>query len=289
MMPDTAVAVVTDSTATLSADLLAEHSIEVVPLQVVIGDTSYDEDTGAPPRVVAAALKQHRAVSTSRPGPEVFVDVYERLAGQGHEAIVSVHLSREVSGTWESAQLAARRVEVPVRVVDTRLVGIGTGLAAVAAARAARRGADVVAAATAASEQAAATTTLIYVNTLEHLRRGGRVGNAAALMGSALAVKLLLIIDEGRIVPLEKVRTSGRALARLESRAVDAAVELGDRPVAVVVQHLAASARADALAADMRERLTDRGVDAEVTVGEVGAVIGAHVGPGMVAVVVAPN
>jgi DegV family protein with EDD domain len=130
---------------------------------------------------------------------------------------------------------------------------------------------------------------LIYVNTLEHLRRGGRVGNAAALMGSALAVKLLLIIDEGRIVPLEKVRTSGRALARLESRAVDAAAELGDRPVAVVVQHLAASARADALAADMRERLTDRGVDAEVTVGEVGAVIGAHVGPGMVAVVVAPN
>jgi DegV family protein with EDD domain len=288
-MPDTAVAVVTDSTATLSADLLAEYSIHAVPLQVVIGDKPYDEGTGAPPRVIAAALKQHRPVSTSRPAPEVFVDVYEQLAGQGHEAIVSIHLSRQVSGTWESAQLAARRVEIPVRVIDTRLVGIGTGLAAVAAARAARDGADVVGAAAAASEQAAATTTLIYVDTLEHLRRGGRVGNAAALMGSALAVKLLLIIDEGRIVPLEKVRTSGRALARLESRAIEAAVALGERPVAVVVQHLAASARADVLAVDMRQRLAERGVDATVSVGEVGAVIGAHVGPGMVAVVVAPN
>jgi DegV family protein with EDD domain len=288
-MPRTAVAVVTDSTATLPADVLAEHDISVVPLQVVIGARSYDEGTEAPPSMVAAALREFLPVSTSRPAPEAFADVYERLAAEGHEAIVSVHLSRQVSGTCESAELAARRVDIPVRVVDTRLVGIGTGLAARAAALAAATGGDVDDVAHTAVDQAQATTSLIYVDTLEHLRRGGRVGNAAALMGSALAVKLLLIIDDGRIVPLEKVRTSSRALGRIESRAIDAALKLGKRPVAVVVQHLGAGARAEALAAKLHTRLVDHGVTASLTVGEVGAVIGAHVGPGMVAVVVAPG
>jgi DegV family protein with EDD domain len=194
-----------------------------------------------------------------------------------------------VSGTYESALLAAKRVNVPVRVVDTGLVGIGTGLAALAASRAIAGGGDADAAVAAANERAAATTSLIYVDTLDHLRRGGRVGHAAALMGSALAVKLLLVIDDGRIMPLEKVRTSTRALARIESHAVDAARALGEQPVVVVVQHLDADARAQALAASMRERLAERDVDATVEVGETGAVIGAHVGPGMVAVVVAPG
>ena len=287
-MPRTAVAVVTDSTATLPADVLAEHDITVVPLQVVIGAKSYEEGTEAPPSMVAAALKEFLPVSTSRPAPEAFADVYERLAAEGHEAIASVHLSRQVSGTCESAQLAAKRVDVPVRVVDTGLVGIGTGLAARAAALAAAKGMDVADVAQTAVDQAEATTSLIYVDTLEHLRRGGRVGNAAALMGSALAVKLLLHIDDGRIVPLDKVRTSSRALARIETRAIAAAVRLGKRPVAVVVQHLGADARAEALAASLHARLIDHGVTASLTVGEVGAVIGAHVGPGMVAVVVAP-
>lgn len=288
-MSATGVAVVTDSTATLEADILTEHAIQVVPLQVIIGATPYDEGTGAPPRMVAAALKEFLPVSTSRPAPEAFVELYERLAADGHEAIVSVHLSGQVSGTCESAQLAAKQVNVPVRVVDTALVGIGTGLAARAAARVASNGGSLDEVAEAAGAQAAATTSLIYVDTLEHLRRGGRVGNAAALMGSALAVKLLLVIDNGRIVPLEKVRTSSRALARIEVRALEAAEALGAQPVTVVVQHLAADARAEALAASLRTRLAERGVNASLSVGEVGAVIGAHVGPGMVAVVVAPG
>jgi DegV family protein with EDD domain len=288
-MPATPVAVVTDSTATLRPDVAAEHGITVVPLQVIIGTTPHDEGPGASPEMIAAAMKQHTPVSTSRPAPETFVEVYEGLAADGHPGIVSVHLSRQVSGTYESALLAAKRVNVPVRVVDTGLVGIGTGLAALAASRAIAGGGDADAAVAAANERAAATTSLIYVDTLDHLRRGGRVGHAAALMGSALAVKLLLVIDDGRIMPLEKVRTSTRALARIESHAVDAARALGEQPVVVVVQHLDADARAQALAASMRERLAERDVDATVEVGETGAVIGAHVGPGMVAVVVAPG
>jgi DegV family protein with EDD domain len=132
-MPRTAVAVVTDSTATLPADVVAEHNITVVPLQVVIGAKSYDEGTEAPPSMVAAALKEFMPVSTSRPAPEAFADVYDGwLRGPRGDRLGPP--VPQVSGTCESAELAAKRVDIPVRVVDTGLVGIGTGLAARAAA-----------------------------------------------------------------------------------------------------------------------------------------------------------
>lgn len=282
------VAVVTDSTGTLDPRLAAAHAITVVPLQVVVGGTAYEEGVEASPDVITAALRQFVPVSTSRPAPETFVQVYDRLLADGHRSCVSVHLSGEVSGTAESARLAASQTGLDVTVVDTRLVGIGTGLAALAAARAADGGADADEVAEVTRAQAAATTSLVYVDTLDHLRRGGRVGSAAALMGTALAVKPLLSLRDGRLVPQEKVRTSARAMARLEELVVEAAVRLGQVPRTVVVQHLAAPDRAVDLAERLRTRLT-RGTNAvSVEVGEVGAVIGAHVGPGMVAVVVAP-
>jgi len=286
-MPAT-VAVVTDSTATLEPTLAAAHGITVVPLQIVVGGTAYQEGVEASPDVIASALSRFVPVSTSRPAPEAFVQLYERLLGAGHESCVSVHLSGEVSGTAESARLAATETRLSVTVVDTRLVGIGTGLAALAAARAAQGGADGPRVAAAARAQAGATTSFVYVDTLEHLRRGGRVGNAAALMGAALAVKPLLGLEGGRLVQKEKVRTAARALARIEELVVGAAGGLGEVPRIVVVQHLAAPERARNLAERLRTRLTGGAGVVTVEVGEVGAVIGAHVGPGMVAVVVAP-
>jgi DegV family protein with EDD domain len=127
---------------------------------------------------------------------------------------------------------------------------------------------------------------LFYVDTLEYLRRGGRIGPAAALLGSALSVKPLLRIDDGRIGPLEKVRTATRALSRLEELAVAAA---GDTPCDVAVAHLANGERAGVLADHLAERLHENLAGRSVVLGEVGAVIGAHVGPGMVAAVVAPR
>ncbi|HEY0952623.1 DegV family protein, partial [Nocardioides sp.] len=129
------VVIVTDSTASLPAEVAAEHGIVVVPLQVVIGATAYDEGAdGATPELVAAALRDWKPVSTSRPGPAVFAEVYERAARDGATEIVSIHLSGEMSGTFESAQLAARDAPVRVLPVDTRQVGVATGFAALAAA-----------------------------------------------------------------------------------------------------------------------------------------------------------
>ncbi len=282
------VAVVTDSTAMLPTATVQDRDILVVPLRVVIGATSYDEgvDPEATPDTIAEALREWTPVSTSRPTPAVFLDAYERAREQGATEVLSVHLSGHMSGTFESAQLAAREASLPVRVVDTLQLGMGTGFAVLAAADVLDAGGSRQEAADTAVARAEATTSLFYVDTLEYLRRGGRIGAAAALLGSALAVKPLLEIEDGRIATREKVRTTARALSRLEELAVSAAA---DAPADVAVAHLANPDRAGELAARLRTRLAGNLADRELVVGEVGAVIGAHVGPGMVAVVVSPR
>jgi len=282
------VALVTDSTASLPPEVVESRGIIVVPLQVVIGARSYDEgcDGRATPGAVAAALSEWTPVSTSRPTPAAMLEAYERAAAAGASEIVSIHISSQMSGTYESAQLAARDASVKVTAVDSRQLGMATGFAVLTACDVLDSGGSAAEAAAAAEQRAEVMTSLFYVDTLEYLRRGGRIGAAAALLGSALAVKPLLRLENGRIGSLEKVRISARALSRLEELAVEAA---GQLDVDVAVAHLANSERADLLASSLRERLSRNIGDREINVGEVGAVIGAHVGPGMVAVVVAPR
>lgn len=280
------VAVVTDSTASLPPEVVAERGITVLPLQIVIGATSYDEGHPlATPAKLAQALKEWTPVSTSRPNPEAFAAIYKQLARDGYTDVVSVHVSGELSGTFDSARLAGIKIPPRVHAVDARQVGIGTGYAALAACDAIDSGATADEAAAIAAKQGAAVTTLLYVDTLEYLRRGGRVSAAQAVLGSALAVKPLLAVRDGLIVPRERVRTAGKALARLQELAIEAA---GDRRVRVAVSHLANADRAQVLADGLAAALPQL-VDGTVRVGEVGAVLGAHVGPGMVAVTVSPE
>ena len=281
------VVVVTDSTASLPAEVAQARGIRVVPLQVVIGARVLDEGPGgATPEVVAEALRDFVPVSTSRPAPALFAELYRSLEAEGVEEIVSVHLSGEMSGTFESAQLAALELEMPVHVVDSGQVGIATGYAALTACDVLDAGGTAEEAAESALARGEAATSLFYVDTLEYLRRGGRIGAAAKIFGSALSVKPLLEIVEGRVQPRERVRTASRALARLADLAVEAA---GDQSVDVCVSHLANAARAEELAAALTERLADGLEGREVMCGELGAVLGAHVGPGMVAVCVSPR
>lgn len=279
--------IVTDSTASLPEGVAAERGIVVVPLQVVIGATVYDEGAdGATPELVAEALRDFRPVSTSRPAPAALLEVYEKAAAEGATEVLSIHLSAQMSGTHESALLAARDASIPVTVVDSRQVGVATGYAALAAADILDAGGRIEDAAAAARRRAEAATTLFYVDTLEYLRRGGRIGAAAALVGGALSVKPLLQIEDGRVANLERVRTSARALSRMEDLLVEAAADLS---VDVCVSHLANPDRAGDLAGRLMQRLTANLGGREVWCGELGAVLGAHVGPGMVAACVAPR
>jgi DegV family protein with EDD domain len=279
------VAVVTDSTAYLPQALIEKYEIEVVPLYVVLAGRSGREGSEIGPADVAKALSvRGQTVSTSRPTPGDFVAAYRRRLGTDADRLVSVHLSSELSSTSDAARLAASQVgEHLVTVVDSRSTAMGMGFAVLAAARAAAEGADAHTVAEVARDTAAATRTFFVVDTLEHLRRGGRIGSAAALLGTALAVKPVLHVREGRVVPLEKVRTTARAVNRLVQHAVETA---DDGPVAVAVHHLAAADRADRLAAELRQQLPGL---VELYVSELGAAIGAHVGPGAVGVVIAPS
>lgn len=276
------VAVVTDSTSYLPPGLVADGSITVVPVQVVIGATSYDEGVDISPAEVASALRSWQVVTTSRPSPERFAEAYAEAARRGASGIVSVHLSADMSGTYDAAALAARKAGLPIQVVDSRSVAMGLGFAVLAAAAASADGADVEKVAAAARDRAAASSTLFYVDTLDYLRRGGRIGAAQALFGQALAVKPILAVVDGRVAPLEKVRTTSRALARLAELAV---AKADGRPADIAVHHLDAQARAD----DLADQLAAAIPGSHLLVAEVGAVVGAHVGPGMIAVVVAPR
>jgi DegV family protein with EDD domain len=278
------VAVVTDSTAYLPAELVEGYGISVVPLYVVLPGRSGREGLDVGPEDVARTLSvRGQTVSTSRPTPGDFLAAYRAALDAGADQLVSIHLSGELSGTSDAARLAASQVgEHLVTVVDSRSAAMGCGFPVLAAARSAAAGADAAEVAASARRTAAETSTFFVVDTLEHLRRGGRIGAAAAVLGSALAVKPILHVHDGRVVPLEKVRTAARANSRLVQRAVEAA---GDGPVSVAVHHLAAGERAERLATELRERLPAL---RELHVSELGAAIGAHVGPGAVGVVVAP-
>ena len=275
------VTVVTDSTAYLPPGVGAKYGVGEVPLHVVLGSRTGAETVEISPADVAKALSERRVnVSTSRPTPGEFVDAY-RAADSA--CIVSVHLSASLSGTFEAAQLAAKQVAddgIEVRVVDSERLAMGLGFAVIAASQAARDGGSVDDVEARAREVALASEMLFYVDTLEHLRRGGRIGAAAALFGTALAVKPLLHVVDGRIAPLEKVRTASKALARLEELTVARA---GDGPVDLAVHHLASEDKATALAERLRARLPAIG---ELHLSEVGAVVGAHVGPGLLGVVI---
>ncbi|MFB7666258.1 DegV family protein [Kitasatospora sp. NPDC056138] len=281
-MPDR-LALVTDSTAYLPQEAIDRHRIVVVPLSVAVGDEVLAEGVEISPKDVAEALRAKRRVTTSRPSPETFAAAYRAAAEEGASGVVSVHISGELSGTYEAARLAATEAGIPVRVVDSRVVGMALGHTVLAAAQALEAGQGLDETVAAATARAATTSSFFYVDTLEYLRRGGRIGAARALLGSALAVKPLLHLSGGRIEPLEKVRTASRAIARLEELAVEQA---GTAEVDIAVHHLAAEERAEPLAERLRERIPGL---RNLYVCEVGAVIGAHVGPGLLAVVISPR
>ncbi len=279
------VAVVTDSTAYLPADLAARHRVHVVPLHVVVAGRSYEEGRDISSAEVAEALRDYRPVSTSRPSPGAFLQVYDDLARSGATHVVSVHISSEMSATLASAEIAAAESPVPVTVVDSRSIGMAMGFAVLAAAELAAAGGTPQAVAEVARKQAGAASVGFYVDTLEYLRRGGRIGKAAALFGSALAVKPLLTMNDGQIEPLERVRTTSKALARLRQRAIDAALDV-PHGVDVAVHHLDSQERAEQLAEALAEGIPSV---RRVLLVELGAVVGAHVGPGTLATAVSPR
>ncbi|WP_406237166.1 DegV family protein [Nocardia sp. NBC_01009] len=276
-----AVVVVTDSSASLPAELVDELDIAVVPLHVLVGDRAIRE--GVDPIDIDYSSD---TVTTSAASPGELRAVYEQaLDRSGGDGVVAVHISRQLSGTWEAGRQAVRDMDAAdrVRLVDSLGAGLATGLPVLAAARRARGGAalDIVYdTAVAASSRA---RTFILVSRTEQLRRGGRLSSAAAFFGSELVTKPLLQIVEGRLELREKVRTRSKAYAKLVAAAVDAA---GDDGAAVAVQHLGAEEVANTVATQLRDLVP--GIR-ELIIAEFGPALGVHLGHGAVGVLVVPG
>lgn len=282
-------AVLTDSTACLPADLARRHGVEVAPLHVTVGKQTYAEGVDISAAEVADLLRDGKEkVSTSRPAPGELIERYRALAAAGATEIVSVHLSAQISGTVDAAHLAAVAVrdEIDVQVLDSGVLGMAMGYAACDGADAAARGASATEVSELIARRASDATTVMYLDSLEFLRRGGRVGTAQAILGQALAIKPLLTVADGQIQLLEKVRTRSKALTRLRAIAAGSAEQARGqhRAVRLAIHQLGWEDVAD----QTREALADQLPEAEITVVELGAVTSVHAGPSTLAVVVSP-
>lgn len=275
------VVVVTDSSASLPADLVADLGILVVPLHVLVDDREIREG------VDDCAIDYTSAtVSTSAASPGELRAVYERAwALSGGDGVVAVHISRQLSATWEAGRQAVHDMDAAdrVRLVDSLSAGLGTGLPVLAAARRARTGAALDIVYDAAVAAARRGRAFIMVNRTEQLRRGGRLSSAAAFFGTELVTKPLLQMVEGRLELREKARTRSKAYAKLIAAAVDSAGEAG---AAIAVQHLAAPEAATTLAAQLTDLIPDI---RELITAEFGPTLGVHLGSGAVGVLVIPG
>ncbi|MDH4306786.1 MAG: DegV family protein [Acidimicrobiia bacterium] len=268
--------IVTDSSADLPTEVVDRHRITVAPLTIRFGDEEYVDRRDLDPPTFWAKLGSAQSLpETAAPSAGTFLDAFRSVHADGASGVVAICLSSAISATYQSAVIAAEDAPLPVKVVDSRTVSMALGLQVLHAATAAESGADldgVVAAALSAVEH---TDILAALDTLEFLKRGGRIGGAQAFIGGLLDVKPLITFADGAVAPAGRVRTRSKALAALVARVSDRASQLE----AVAVMH-GGGAGVEALVDAIREAVP--GI--EPIVAELGPVVGTHSGPGVLAV-----
>ena len=271
------VIVVTDSSARLPDDAVAEWGIRVVPLHVLVGGDDLRDGVDEVP----ADLYQ-RHVTTAGASPTELAAMYRAaLSDSGGDGVVAVHISTELSSTIGAAEHAAREFDGAVRVVDSKSAGMGTGFVALAAARAARHGVDLNAVAAQAESTVPKVHAFLVVQRLENLRRSGRISATAFRLGTALALKPLLRIDSGKLVLAQRIRTTSKAIGAMVEQVLEV---VGERRAALAVHHVDNPAAAAEVAATLAGALPGCG---PAIVTDLGPVLGVHLGPGAVGVVLA--
>ena len=271
------VSVVVDSTSDLPERIKADLGIVTVPLTVTFGDESYKDQIELTPTAFLVKLKSSSITpTTSQPPVPAFAEAFARELERGHD-VLCLTIASELSGTYNAARLAAESVDSSrVRIVDSRTVSIHLGLGALAAARAAAAGGDLDAVESAAVDAIARSQIFVVLETLEFLRRGGRIGKAQALVGSVLSLKPVLTIREGQVTPLERVRTWRKALDRM----VELVREQGPLEE-LAIYHVGNEPDANAVA----ERLSDLVPLDRILIGEIGSVVTTYAGPGALGLV----
>lgn len=274
------VTVITDSSACLPAELRDRWGIREVPLHILLEGADLRDGIDDVPADIYA--REH--VSTSGTGPEELAEAYRKgLVDSGGTGVLAVHISSALSGTFGTAEHVATQFGSGVRVIDSKSAAMGTGFVALAAARAAADGADLDGVAAAADAAKRRSHAYLVVQRLDNLRRSGRIGSAAAWLGTALSLKPLLAIDDGKLVLAQRIRTFNKAVASMIDRVCDA---VGERSAALAVHHVANPQGAQDVAGALAERLP---ACEPAIVTDLCSTLALHVGAGAVAVCVDLN
>lgn len=267
--------VVVDSSASIPEALVEQWNLDVVPLDVIVDGEPHPEGPGMTAEDVMGALEGGRSVTTSQPSVGALLEAYRRAAAAGAEGVVSVHISGAVSGTVNTAKLAARESPIPVEIVDSRTLAMGLGFSALAAAVLAKAGAPLADVAHEAKRVAASSSVFFTVDSIEYLRRGGRVPRLAAAIGGALSIRPILGMVGGEVESLERVRTTARARERV--------IELLEEKVALLLRPGVAitGLRIPSYVGATANRLRDRHPDLSMTIDtSLSATLSVHGGPG---------
>ena len=275
------VRIVTDSTVDIPTEQAEAAGITVVPLTVFFGDDAYLDGIELDNPLFYQKLQANKVLpTTSQPSPAKFHEAYTRVIEEGADGILSIHLSSHLSGTYQSARTASESLpedlkKVPIEVVDSLTISAGMSRAVFLAAREAREGLALEEIKAHVLDELAHTTILAVLDTLEYVRRGGRIGGASALLGNMLSVKPIISLKEGAVVPVERPRTRSKAFARIAQLISDMgpieAVSIAESNEEIGLQ----------LAEALKETYTG-----EIPRYKLGAALGTHTGPGTVAVAV---
>lgn len=277
------IAIITDSTTYLPANIQNELSIFSIPLHVIWGEETYKDNVDITQEEFYEKLKTAKIMpSTSQPSPQEFVQLYEKVL-EKYDEILSIHISAKLSGTVESAIQAKKILENKARieVVDSRSTSMGLGFLALLAARMAKSG-EKIEVIREYTEKAKERVKIFFIlRTLEFLRRGGRIGSASALLGTALNLKPVLMVDEGEVKPFIKVRTMQKALIKL-AEILEENIQ-GKTPIYLSLIQAGAEEDAKFLQNEITKRVRKEWISEMVTAG-ISPVIGTHTGPGAVGI-----
>lgn len=279
--------VVTDSGSDLPLEIRERLGISVVPLTVQFGDEIFRDGEEITTSEFFAKLTEGDGIpSTCQPSPADFVRVYESIAEPG-DTIISVHLSSKMSGTYQSAVLAASMLNsgITVKTVDTRSASLGIGLVAMAAAASVQAGQTVDEALAAAQHVIDLLQVYFVVDTLEYLKKNGRIALASALVGTLLNIKPVLTLEDGQVAPFEKIRGKAKALRRLRELVAEMQTEYPGQKFQVGISNSECLEDAEKLAMQLKAELP---VLSDVVIGQIGPTIGVHTGPGTVALFLYP-
>lgn len=290
------IALVTDSTCDLPKEVLAGLDVTVVPLYILFGDESFrqdvDLDTDAFFGKQRETLKAGELPHTSQPTAADFLKVYRGLLDKGHDTIVSVHISSDMSGTIQSAtmardelreDLAKQDKNADIRIVNSRNVSVGLGLLVTEADRLLKEGKSADELVAALDDMIATVRVIFYVGTLEYLHKGGRIGTARALLGALLRLKLILQVKDGRVQPLAKVRKKDKLFRKMIG-IMQSDCPGGEVPGRIALAHGDARPDYDSLLAVMPEEFKSRVMPARI-----GGVVGCHAGPEVVGLAYLPG